>query len=35
MTIAAGAPDVLDEYVKSEIAKWAKVIKDADVKAPD
>jgi tripartite-type tricarboxylate transporter receptor subunit TctC len=35
MTIAAGAPDVLDEYVKSEIAKWAKVIKDADIKAPD
>jgi tripartite-type tricarboxylate transporter receptor subunit TctC len=35
MTIAAGAPDALDDHVKAEIAKWAKVIKDADVKAPD
>jgi tripartite-type tricarboxylate transporter receptor subunit TctC len=35
MTISAGTPDALDGYIKSEIAKWAKVIKDADVKAPD
>jgi tripartite-type tricarboxylate transporter receptor subunit TctC len=35
MTIAAGTPDALDDHVKSEIAKWANVIKDADVKAPD
>jgi tripartite-type tricarboxylate transporter receptor subunit TctC len=35
MTISAGAPDALDGYIKSEIAKWAKVIKDADVQAPE
>ena len=35
MTIDDGTPDALDDHVKSEIAKWAKVIKDADVKAPD
>jgi tripartite-type tricarboxylate transporter receptor subunit TctC len=35
MTIAGGTPDALDAYVKSEIGKWAKVIKDADVRAPD
>jgi tripartite-type tricarboxylate transporter receptor subunit TctC len=35
MTISAGTPDALDGYIKSEIAKWAKVIKDADVQAPE
>jgi tripartite-type tricarboxylate transporter receptor subunit TctC len=35
MTISAGTPEALDGYIKSEIAKWAKVIKDADVKAPE
>jgi len=35
MTIAGGPPDALDAYVKSEIGKWAKVIKDADVRAPE
>jgi tripartite-type tricarboxylate transporter receptor subunit TctC len=35
MTVAGGTPDALDTYVKSEIGKWAKVIKDADVRAPD
>jgi tripartite-type tricarboxylate transporter receptor subunit TctC len=35
MTISAGTPDALDGYIKSEIAKWAKVIKDADIKAPE
>jgi tripartite-type tricarboxylate transporter receptor subunit TctC len=35
MTISSGTPDALDGYIKSEIAKWAKVIKDADVRAPE
>ena len=35
MTIAAGTPEALDDYIKSEIGKWAKVIKDAEIKAPD
>src|SRR6516162_4455931 len=35
MTIGAGTPDALDGYVKSEIAKWSKVIKDADIRAPE
>jgi tripartite-type tricarboxylate transporter receptor subunit TctC len=35
MTISAGTSDALDGYIKSEIAKWAKVIKDADVQAPE
>ena len=28
-------PDEINAYIKSEIAKWAKVIKDADIKAAD
>ena len=28
-------PDEINAYIKSEIAKWAKVIKDADVKPAD
>ena len=35
MTIGAGTPDALDGYIKSEIAKWSKVIKDADIRAPE
>ena len=35
MTIGAGTPDALDGYVKSEIAKWSKVVKDADIRAPE
>ena len=35
MTVAGGMPDALDAYVKSEIGKWSKVIKDADVRAPE
>jgi tripartite-type tricarboxylate transporter receptor subunit TctC len=35
MSIAAGAPDVLDAYIGSEIGKWSQVIKDADVRAPE
>jgi tripartite-type tricarboxylate transporter receptor subunit TctC len=28
-------PEQLDAYIKSEIAKWAKVIKDADIQPMD
>jgi tripartite-type tricarboxylate transporter receptor subunit TctC len=35
MTIDAGPPEALDAYIKSEILKWSKVIKDADIRAPD
>jgi tripartite-type tricarboxylate transporter receptor subunit TctC len=35
MTISAATPDAIDAFVKSEIAKWAKVIQDAEIKAPD
>ena len=35
MTIGGGTPDALDGYVKSEIGKWAKVIRDAEVRAPE
>ena len=28
-------PDEINAYIKAEIAKWAKVIKDADVKPAD
>ena len=31
-TIVGSAPDVLDRHVKAEIARWAKVIRDAGVK---
>ena len=29
------SPDEINAYIKSEIAKWAKVIKDADIKPAD
>ena len=29
------SPDEINAYIKAEIAKWAKVIKDADVKPAD
>jgi tripartite-type tricarboxylate transporter receptor subunit TctC len=35
MTIDAGTPEALDAYIKSEILKWSKVIKEADIRAPD
>jgi len=35
MTIEESTPDALDALIKSEIAKWSKVIKDADIKAPE
>ena len=33
MTGEDSTPDGLDAYIKSEIAKWTKVIKDADIRA--
>jgi tripartite-type tricarboxylate transporter receptor subunit TctC len=35
MTIAQSTPDALDALIKAEIAKWSKVIKEADIKAPE
>ncbi len=35
MTAEERVPGTLDTYIKSEMAKWAKVIKDAEIKAPD
>jgi tripartite-type tricarboxylate transporter receptor subunit TctC len=35
MTAEDSTPDGLDAYIKSEIGKWSKVIKDADIRAPD
>jgi tripartite-type tricarboxylate transporter receptor subunit TctC len=35
MTADDSTPDGLDGYIKSEIAKWTKVIKDADIKATE
>ena len=35
MTVDAATPDALDAYIKTEIAKWSKVIKDADIRAPE
>jgi tripartite-type tricarboxylate transporter receptor subunit TctC len=35
MTAEDSTPDSLDAYIRSEIAKWTKVIKDADIRAPE
>lgn len=35
ITAEDSTPDGLDAYIRSEIAKWTKVIKDADIRAPD
>ena len=35
MTTESSTPESLDAYIKSETAKWAKVIKEADIRAPD
>jgi tripartite-type tricarboxylate transporter receptor subunit TctC len=35
MTLGGGTPEELDAYVKSEIAKWGKVIADANIRAPE
>ncbi len=35
MTNGSSSPEELDAYIKSEIAKWSKVIKDANIQALD
>jgi tripartite-type tricarboxylate transporter receptor subunit TctC len=35
MTALDRTPDELDAYIRSEIAKWTKVIKEADIKAAE
>jgi tripartite-type tricarboxylate transporter receptor subunit TctC len=35
MTVEDSTPEHVDAYIKSEIAKWTKVIRDADIKAPE
>jgi tripartite-type tricarboxylate transporter receptor subunit TctC len=35
MTAEDSTPEGLDVYIKSEIAKWTKVIKEADIRAPE
>ena len=35
MTADDSTPESVNAYIKSEIAKWTKVIRDADIKAPE
>jgi tripartite-type tricarboxylate transporter receptor subunit TctC len=35
MTLGGGSPEEIDAYVKSEIAKWGKLIADANIRAPE
>jgi tripartite-type tricarboxylate transporter receptor subunit TctC len=35
MSAAADSPEEFDGYIKAEIAKWGKVIRDADIKAAE
>jgi tripartite-type tricarboxylate transporter receptor subunit TctC len=35
MSITSGTPEALDSFIKSEIGKWSKVVRDADVRAPE
>jgi len=35
MTSEDSTPDSLDAYIRSEIAKWTKVIKDAEIHSPE
>jgi tripartite-type tricarboxylate transporter receptor subunit TctC len=35
MTAEDSTPHGLDAYIRSEITKWTKVIRDADIRAPD
>src|SRR5262249_7700864 len=35
MTIAGGTSDEFDAFIRAEVAKWSKVIRDADIRAPD
>jgi tripartite-type tricarboxylate transporter receptor subunit TctC len=32
LTVSAGAPAELDAYVRSETARWARVVKENNVK---
>jgi tripartite-type tricarboxylate transporter receptor subunit TctC len=35
MVGTTGTPEEFDAYIKAEIAKWGKVIRDADIKAAE
>jgi tripartite-type tricarboxylate transporter receptor subunit TctC len=35
MTTERSTPDEIDAFIKSEVAKWSKVIRDAEIKAPE
>jgi tripartite-type tricarboxylate transporter receptor subunit TctC len=35
MTIRSDTPEEFDAYIKAEIVKWSKVIKDGNVQALD
>jgi tripartite-type tricarboxylate transporter receptor subunit TctC len=35
MSTETSTPEALDAYIKSEIAKWSKVIKEAAIPAAD
>ena len=35
MTTATATPDDLDALIRSEVVKWSRVIKEADIRAPD
>ena len=35
MTNGSSSPEEFDAYIKSEIAKWSKVIKDANIQPVD
>jgi tripartite-type tricarboxylate transporter receptor subunit TctC len=35
MSTGDGTPDELKSYIKSEIGKWSKVVRDADIQTPD
>jgi tripartite-type tricarboxylate transporter receptor subunit TctC len=35
MTAQASTPEAVEAYIKSEIAKWTKVIRDADIKVSE
>jgi tripartite-type tricarboxylate transporter receptor subunit TctC len=35
MTATSGSPEEFDAYIKAEIAKWGKVIRDANIKAAE
>jgi len=35
MTAEDSTPASVDAYIKSEIAKWTKVITEANIKAPE